>query len=163
MQVSVVGAGRLGLLIAQVLANTGCRLTVIGRNRKKLLLCEKKGIQAIHVDDVIPRQDRDVVVECSGSSDGLTTAMALVRPRGTIVLKTTCAQPGSLNLAPIVVNEVTLVGSRCGPFPEAINALARQAIDVRSLISKTFPLEKALDAFKAARDPENVKILLKLN
>jgi threonine dehydrogenase-like Zn-dependent dehydrogenase len=163
MQVSVVGSGRLGLLIAQVLSNTGCRLTVIGRNRRKLLMCEKKGIQAIHVDDVIFRQDRDVVVECSGSPDGLNAAMGLVRPRGTIVLKTTCAQPGPLNLSPIVVGEVTLVGSRCGSFPEAINALARQAVDVRSLISKTFPIEKALEAFKAAKDPDNVKILLKMN
>ena len=89
--------------------------------------------------------------------------MQLTRPRGTIVLKSTFADTGSLNLAPLVVNEVTLLGSRCGPFPEAINALARQAVDVRSMISKTFPIEQAVEAFEAARDPENVKALLKMN
>ena len=163
MTVTVIGPGRLGLLVAQVLAETGCKLTVVGRNPKKLLLCEKKGVQAIHVDDLVPRRDRDVVVECSGSPQGLEIAMQLVRPRGTIVLKSTCAGPGSLNLAPIVIGEVTLLGSRCGPFVEALNALARQAVDVRSMISRTFSVEQAVEAFAAARDSENVKVLLKIN
>jgi len=163
MNVSVVGAGRLGLLVAQVLATTGCKLTVIGRNPKKLLLCEKKGVQAIHVDELIPRRDRDIVVECTGSPAGLDVALQLARPRGTIILKSTYADTGSLNLAPLVVNEVTLLGSRCGPFPEAINALARQAVDVRAMISKTFPIEQAVEAFDAAQDPDNVKVLLKIN
>ena len=161
--VSVVGPGRLGLLVAQVLHATGCKLTVIGRNPEKLLLCEKKGIQAVHVDGLVPRQDRDVVVECTGAPEGMDIAMSLVRPRGTIVLKSTYTEPGKLNLAPIVINEVNVLGSRCGPFPEAINALARQAVDVRSLISRTYPIEEALEAFEAARQPENVKILLKIN
>lgn len=160
--VSVVGPGRLGLLVAQVLAAAGCKLNVIGRNAKKLLLCEKKGIQGIHVDELVPQHDRDVVVECSGAPEGLDIAMSLVRPRGKIVLKSTHAQTGGLNLAPIVVNEVTVLGSRCGPFQEAINALARQAVDVRSMISRTYPIERALEAFDAARDPQNVKILLRV-
>ena len=160
---SVVGSGRLGILIAQVLATTGCKLTVIGRNAAKLDRCEKKGIQAIHVDELIPRQDRDVVVECSGSPEGMALAMALTRPRGTIVLKSTYAGAGSLNLAPIVVNEVTVVGSRCGPFPEAINALARGAVEVRSLVTRTYPIEQAVEALDAARRPEHLKILLKIN
>ncbi len=163
MKVTVVGPGRLGLLVAQVLKETGCKLTVVGRNEKKLLLCEKKGIQGIHVDRLVPRQDRDLVVDCSGTPEGLNIAMRLVRPRGTIILKSTYADPDRLNLAPIVINEVTLVGSRCGPFPEAINALARQAVDVRSLISRTFPIEQAVEAFDAARNPDNVKILLRIN
>lgn len=199
MNVSVVGTGRLGLLVVQVLATTGCKLTAVGRNATKLLLCEKKGIQAIHVDELVPRQDRDVVVECSGRPEGLDIAMQLVRPRGTIVLKSTYANPeagggvtpvrqavgraspadtkaehnmsagqsptsrAAPNLAPIVVNEVTLLGSRCGPFTEAINALARQAVDVRSLISRTFPIEQAAEAFEAAGNSENVKILLKID
>ena len=163
MKVSVVGPGRLGILVAQVLNTTGCRLTVVGRNRKKLLLCEKRGIQAIHVDNLVGRQDRDVVVDCTGAPAGMDIAMSLVRPRGTIVLKSTYAEAGKLNLAPVVVNEVNVLGSRCGPFPEAINALARKAVDVRPLISRTFPLEKALEAFQATQQPENVKILLKIN
>lgn len=160
--VSVIGPGRLGLLVAQVLATTGCRLTVVGRNREKLERCEKKGVQGIHVNEVLNPKDRDVVVDCTGSPQGLTLACSLVRPRGTIVLKSTYAETASPNLAPIVIDEVTLLGSRCGPFPEAINALARQAIEVRSMISRTFPIEQALDAFSAARDPRNVKILLKI-
>jgi threonine dehydrogenase-like Zn-dependent dehydrogenase len=161
--VSVVGSGRLGLLVAQVLAGTKCKLTVVGRNPDKLLLCEKKGIQAIHVDELVPREDRDVVVECTGAPEGLGIAMQLVRPRGTIVLKSTHAGEGSPNLAPIVINEVMLLGSRCGPFPEAINALARQAVDVRSMISRTFPIEQAAEALEAAQSPQNVKILLRVN
>jgi threonine dehydrogenase-like Zn-dependent dehydrogenase len=162
-KVTVIGSGRLGLLVAQALKTKGCKLTVVGRNKKTLTFCEKKGIQSIHVDKLVPKQDRDVVVECSGAAEGLTIAMELVRPRGTIVLKSTYAEAGALNLTPIVVNEVSLLGSRCGPFGEAINALARQAVDVRSMISKSFPIEKALEAFKAAEDRNNVKVLLKIN
>ena len=161
-KVSVVGSGRLGVLMAQVLATTGCNLIVIGRNRKKLLLCEKKGIQGVHVDDVVPRNDRDFVIDCSGSPAGLDLAMQLVRPRGTIVLKSTFVGADSPNLAPVVVNEVNLLGSRCGPFTEAINALARQAVEVRSMISRTFPIERAVEAFEACSNPDNMKILLSM-
>jgi len=165
MNVSVVGTGRLGLLIVQVLAQTGCKLTAVGRNTQKLLMCEKRGVQGIKVEDLVPRNDRDLVVECTGSPDGLNIAMQLVRPRGTIVLKSTYADliPRSPNLAPIVVNEIKLVGSRCGPFPEAINALARKAVEVRPLISRTFPLEEAATALDAARKPENIKVLLRVS
>lgn len=163
--VSVVGSGRLGLLVAQVLKATGCRLSVVGRNEKTLLLCEKKGIQPISVQDLSPRQDRDVVVECTGDPMGLKLAMQLVRPRGTIVLKSTHADDTSvaLNLAPIVVNEVTVLGSRCGPFGEALHALSRRAVDVQSLISRVCSIEEAPAAFQAAIDRENVKVLLRIN
>lgn len=161
--VSVLGPGRLGLLVAQVLAQRGCKLTVVGRNPAKLEMCEKKGIQAIHVDDLVARHDRDVVVECTGAPEGLGIALAMVRPRGTIVLKSTCAGPGGINLASLVIHEVTLLGSRCGPFPEALDALARKAVDVRSLISRTFPLDQAPEALEAAGNPSNLKILLKCN
>jgi 2-desacetyl-2-hydroxyethyl bacteriochlorophyllide A dehydrogenase len=163
MNVSVVGSGRLGILVAQVLAATGCRLTVIGRNAAKLMLCEKKGIQGIHLDELVQRRDRDVVVECSGSPDGLALAFQIVRPRGTVVLKSTYAEPCETDLSPAVVNEIQVIGSRCGPFPEALNALAREAIEVRSMISRIFPLEDATDAFEAAAKPENVKVLFKIN
>ena len=178
MNVTVVGAGRLGLLVAQVVKATGCRLTVVDRNRDKLELAEKHGIQSIHVDDVIGRADRDVVVECSGSAAGLEIAMGLLRPRGTLVLKSTYApssaksnaqasaqsNEGALpNLAPIVINELHVIGSRCGPFPEAINALTREAVEVRSMISATFPLARGLDALEAAKDPQRVKVLITMN
>jgi threonine dehydrogenase-like Zn-dependent dehydrogenase len=162
MKVAVVGSGRLGLLVAQVLAATGCRLEVVGRNPKTLLLCEKKGIMARTVDELVPRADRDVVVECSGSAEGLKTALQLVRPRGTVVLKSTHADEAALNLAPAVVGEVTILGSRCGPFPEAIGALARKEIDVSPMISRTFRLERGVEALAAAAEPDNIKVLLKI-
>lgn len=162
--VTVVGSGRLGLLVAQVLATTGCRLTVIGRNPAKLLLCEKRGITARHLDEVTPQADQDVVVDCSGSPGGLALAMELVRPRGTIVLKTTCAddlvRAEPVNLAPLVVNEVRMIGSRCGPFPEAINALARGAVDVRPLVTARLPLDRGLEAVRLAGAKEHLKVLI---
>ena len=104
-----------------------------------------------------------MVVDCTGSAEGLEVAMSLVRPRGTVVLKSTWSGAGRVNFTPIVTGEVTLLGSRCGPFPQAINALARQAVEVRSLISRAYSIENALEAFEAARNPDNVKILLKVN
>jgi len=161
MKVAVLGAGRLGLLMAQVLATTDCQLEVIGRHSDKLLFCDKKGIRTTLLKELLPRADRDVVVECTGSPAGLELAMKLVRPRGTIVLKTTLAEAAAINTTPLVINELTLLGSRCGPFPEAINALARKQIDVLSMISKTFPLSKGLEALRAASDAHNIKVLLK--
>ena len=136
---------------------------VVGRYSESLARCEKWSVKHRHVDDVGRRADQDIVVDCTGSPSGLSLAMRLVRPRGTIVLKSTFVDSGSLNLTPLVVNEVTLLGSRCGPFPEAINALAREAIEVQSMISKTFPIEQSVEAFEAARDPDNVKVLLKVD
>jgi threonine dehydrogenase-like Zn-dependent dehydrogenase len=164
MNVSVIGPGRLGLLVAQVLKAAACRLTVIGRNERKLLLCEKFGIQPLHVRDLSPKADRDVVIDCTGHPEGLALAMKLVRPRGTIVLKSTHADDKcmALNLAPIVLNEVTLLGSRCGPFGEAIAALSRRAVEVLPMITRTFPLAEARAAFAAAADPEHVKVLLRV-
>lgn len=162
-RVVLIGPGRLGLLAAQVLATTGCKLTVVGRNREKLERCEKKGIQGIHVDELRAGKDHDVVVDCTGSPAGLELAMRLVRPRGTILLKSTFTKPSPINPAPIVIDEVTLLGSRCGPFPEAINALTRGAVEVQSMISRTFPVERVAEAMAAARDPRNLKILLKMN
>ena len=161
-RVAVVGSGRLGLLVAQVLRTCGCRLEVIGRNELTLNFCEKKGIQTAHVSELVPRADRDVVVACSGSPAGFDLAVQLVRPRGTLILKSTYARSAPLNLAPIVINEVSLLGSRCGPFPEAINALARRQVDVESMISRQLPLSKGLEAFDMAADPRYIKILLKI-
>ena len=161
MRVSVIGSGRLGLLTAQVLHVVGCKLDVIGRNRHTLTFCEKKGIQSIHVDDLVPRADRDVVVDCTGDPAGLELACQVVRPRGTIVLKSTCAGAEKLNLAPIVVNEITVLGSRCGPLAEALGALARKEIDVQSMITKQLPLRRGVEGLKLAGEPEHLKVILK--
>jgi threonine dehydrogenase-like Zn-dependent dehydrogenase len=159
--VAVIGSGRLGLLVAQVLRTTGCRLEVIGRNPLTLEFCDRKGIQSTHVSQVMPRAERDVVVECTGAPEGFDLATRLVRPRGTIVLKSTYAASAPLNLAGVVINEITVLGSRCGPFPDAIAALARGDIDVDTMVSKTLPLSRGVEAFDLAADPRYIKVLLR--
>lgn len=175
-KLAVIGAGRLGILVACVLARSGCRLTAIGRNRHKLLVCEKQGIQTEHVDECAPRQDFDVVVECSGSPAGLGLAMRLVRPRGTVVLQSVYgagdfpaadAAAGEAlrpaDLATLVTNEVTVFGSRGGSYREAILALERREIDVRPLVSRTYPLDQFTAVIRACAEPEVVKVLLRVS
>lgn len=163
MRCTVVGTGRLGLLVAQVLAQTGCRLQVVGRNPRTLEYCEKKGIQAFHIDSAVPKMDQDLIVECSGNESGLAMSLQMVRPRGMIVLKSTCAKPWTIDLSPAVVNEVTILGSRCGPFAEAINALARKQVDVLSMISRIVPLHKAAEGLEVAQTSGNIKVLLEVS
>lgn len=160
MRVAVLGSGRLGLLVAQVLAGTGCGPTVIGRNPRTLELADRKGIRSQLVGEIRRHNEFDVVVDCTGSVEGLPIALNLVRPRGTIVMKTTCASKLTLDASPIVVNEVSLVGSRCGPFPDAISALLRHQVDVASLITRRYPVSRGVDAFEDARSPETLKVLL---
>ena len=160
-RVAVIGIGRLGSLIAQVLALQGCQLEAIDRNPRALAFAERRGIRAVHADDVVPQAEHDLVVESSGSPAGLDLAVRLVRPRGTIVLKSTYAGAAEVNLAPIVVNEIRLVGNRCGPFPDALELLRTGKVEVEGLISGEYPLERGAEAFAAAADPQNVKILLR--
>ncbi|HEX8523087.1 MAG TPA: alcohol dehydrogenase catalytic domain-containing protein [Tepidisphaeraceae bacterium] len=158
--VTVLGDGRLGLLVAQVLRNVGCPVRVIGKHPEKLALCEKWSIRSRPLDDITPRHDQDVVVDCTGSAAGLEMALAMVRPRGTVVLKSTVAQGKPLNLAPVVIDEISIVGSRCGPFREAIRALAEKSVDVVSLVHRRMKLEQGVEAFEVANRPGVLKILL---
>jgi alcohol dehydrogenase len=112
--VTVLGDGRLGLLVAQVLQTVGCPVRVIGKHPDKLALCERWSIRSRPLADIVPRHDQDVVVDCTGSAEGFELAMQMVRPRGTIVLKSTVATARPLNLAPLVIDEITVIGSRCG-------------------------------------------------
>lgn len=158
--VTVLGDGRLGLLVAQVLRETGVPVRVIGRHPDKLALCEKWSIRSRPLADVVLRHDQDVVVDCTGSAAGFETAMGMVRPRGTIVLKSTAAAGKPLNLAPLVVDEVNVVGSRCGPFREAIRALAEKRIDVASLVHRRMKLDQGVAAMELAGRPGVLKVLL---
>jgi threonine dehydrogenase-like Zn-dependent dehydrogenase len=166
MSVSVVGTGRLGLLVAQVLRSTACRLTAIGRDPAKLEHCDKLGVQGVHVSEVARRNDRDVVVDCSGTAEGFQLATGLVRPRGTLVVKSFCcdqsASVPAADLNSLVMNEVKVIGSRCGSFPQAIAALARKAVEVRSLISRVFSISEGVQAFPFAGQPGVLKVLLRL-
>jgi threonine dehydrogenase-like Zn-dependent dehydrogenase len=159
-RVAVLGTGRLGILCAQVLAERGCRLSVIGRNPKTLALCRRLGLPTRDVAEVERKADYEMAVECTGSPDGLRLALELVRPRGTIVLKSTYARAAEVNLAPVVVNEIRVAGNRCGPFPEALRLLREGRVRVEELIDGVFPLARGAEAFAAARDAQNVKILL---
>jgi len=163
MRVAVIGSGKLGLLVAQVIATLDCQLEVVGRNPHTLELVEKKHIQATPIDRVPRRQDRDVVIECTGSPDGLAIAQDMVRPRGTIVLKSTYANGGQIDLAPAVINEVNIIGSRCGPFADAIASLTRRQIDVRAMISRVISIDRGIEAFELSGEANTVKVLLKIN
>ena len=140
-RVLVVGKGKLGSLIAQTLTLTGCRLTVAGRNDT-------------------PSGSFDVAVECSGNPEGFEKARRALRPRGTLVMKSTYAGALTVNASSLVVDEITLVGSRCGPMAKALKLLAERAVDVRPLLHAAYPLEDALAAFEHAQRPGVLKVLL---
>jgi threonine dehydrogenase-like Zn-dependent dehydrogenase len=158
--VTVLGDGRLGLLCAQVLRNAGCPVRVIGKHPEKMRLCDQWGIRSRPVSEITPRHDQEVVVDCTGSVAGLEMAMQLVRPRGTIVLKSTVAAGKAINLAPIVIDEINVVGSRCGPFKEAIKALAEKSVDVTSMIHKRMKIEQGVEAMELAGRSGVLKVLL---
>ena len=157
--VVVLGDGRLGNLCAQVLTKCGCAVTVVGKHDRKLDLLKRLGIKTVRLEALQRKQFADVVVDCTGHPTGLATALQLVVPRGTVVLKTTVAGEQTLRLAPVVIDEVTIVGSRCGPFSTALVALRDQTIDVRSLIDGMYPLEEAERAFQRARTEPLLKLL----
>jgi threonine dehydrogenase-like Zn-dependent dehydrogenase len=158
--VTVLGDGRLGLLVAQVLRNAGCPVRVIGKHPDKLSQCEKWSIRSRPLEDISPRHDQDVVVDCTGSASGFELAMQKVRPRGTIVLKSTFAAGKPLNLAPLVIDEIQVIGSRCGPFKEALRALTEKQIDVTSLIHRRMKIEQGVEAITLASRPGVLKVLL---
>jgi threonine dehydrogenase-like Zn-dependent dehydrogenase len=158
-RVIVLGDGKLGLLIAQVLQLAGCELLAVGRHPDKLAILERRGIATRLAGEAV-EPGADVVVEATGRPAGFATARSLVRPRGTLVLKSTFHGDVTLNLSMVVVDEVTLVGSRCGPFPAALRLLAQGLVDVEPLIHATYPLEEGRAAFERAVAPGVLKVLL---
>jgi threonine dehydrogenase-like Zn-dependent dehydrogenase len=160
-RVAVLGSGRLGLLVAQVLARQDVRLEVIGRNPRTLDFCNRRGIRTRHVDDLAPAREHDCVVDCTGAPEGLRLALKLCRPRGTIILKSTYAEPAAIDLAPVVVNEIQVTGNRCGPFPAALQLLAEHRVAVDELVGAVYPLEHGVEALAAAAQPDHIKVLLR--
>lgn len=156
----VLGDGKLGLLVVQVLERHAGRTTLVGTSLDKIHRVGSSKVTRLLCDEFEPTPRFDVVVDCTGSADGFTTAMKVVRPRGTIVLKTTVSAAKPVDLAPLVVNEVTVVGSRCGPFDEALRLLEAGAVDVKPLISARFPIDRAREAFEAAASPGVLKVLI---
>ncbi len=159
--ITVLGDGRLGLLCAQVMSQLNATVRCVGKHPEKLALCERWSVKHRLLQDVGLRQDQDIVVDCTGRGEGLDVAMKMVRPRGTIVLKTTVAPgQGAVDLSPIVINELNVIGSRCGPFPEALGALATQKVDVLSLISRRMKLSDGPEAMRVAGRSDVIKVLL---
>ena len=158
--VVVLGDGKLGLLCAQVLAGTGAAVTLVGKHAANLALVAGRGVATTPLDAWEPGGDAGCVVDATGSAAGLALALAAVRPRGTLVLKSTVADRHNLSLAPLVINEVTVVGSRCGVFPPALRALTEGAVAVTALIDRIVPLTAGVEALAHAARPGVRKVVL---
>jgi threonine dehydrogenase-like Zn-dependent dehydrogenase len=164
-RVAVVGDGKLGLLCAQALkATTGAGVTLVGRHDAKLDVARSRGVRALKADELPASYERafDVAVEASGSPAGFETALRLVRPRGTLVLKSTFHGTTELNAAPVVVDEISIVGSRCGRFPAALELLRRNAVEVDALVTEEFPLAEGVRALERAAEPGVLKVLIRM-
>ena len=161
-KVAVIGDGKLGLLCAQTLALTGARLLLIGKHQEKLRIAERRGIETATARQVEKRRSEfDVVVEASGGAPGFALAMQLLSPRGTLVLKSTFHGVSEFNAAPIVVDEISIVGSRCGRFGPALDLLKKGAIELDSMISEEYPLTKGVLAMNRANRKGVLKVLLR--
>lgn len=158
-RVLLIGAGRLGQLIAQVLVLTGAHVRVVARHEQQRALLHARSIRTLAEDEIEPRR-WDVVVEATGSPSGFDLARTALRPRGTLVLKSTYAGEITLNLSPFVVDEITVIGSRCGPFAPALRLLERGDVDPTALIAARFPLSRGVEAMAAAAERGVMKVLL---
>ena len=164
-RVAVLGSGRLGLLIAQVLRHAGAEVTVIGRNAAKIELARSWGFTCLRAGagsegSEVPPKSFAVVVEATGSPDGLRQALSLIEPRGTIVMKSTFSELAQFDTAKLVVDEITLMGSRCGNFVAALDLLRRGHVRVMPMVSATFALSEAAKAFAYMQQPSCLKVLL---
>ncbi|MFP5261671.1 MAG: MDR/zinc-dependent alcohol dehydrogenase-like family protein [Blastocatellia bacterium] len=176
-EVAIVGDGKLAQLISLVLARTGCRLSVFGKHEEKLRLMSGAGARRFLVGpagkEIAVSDERafssgqshsfDAVVEASGVASGLSLALNLVKPAGMIVLKSTHQSPTPLDMSQVVVNEIKIIGSRCGRFRPAIDFMADDPADLRRLISAELPLEDGLAAFEMAATPETMKVILRVS
>ena len=161
-RVAVIGDGKLGLLCAMSLAIPSENVTLVGKHAEKIAIAEREGVGGVNLADLDPGMHRsfDVVVEASGSKSGFATALDLVKPGGTIVLKSTFHGTPTWAAARVVVDEITIVGSRCGRFAPALEILAGGKIPVEKLIHDTFPLTDGVAAMERAAEAGTLKILL---
>jgi threonine dehydrogenase-like Zn-dependent dehydrogenase len=163
-RVAVIGDGRLAAMVAQVLAFRTDRVSVFGTSRKKLALIRRSGVSTHGVGRLqAHRRSFDTVIECTGSPEGLPAAVTLTRPQGTVVLKSTYHGTFDWNPAPAVIDEITIVGSRCGPFDTALRLLALEEIATRPFLTAVYPFEKWREAFERAREPESFKIAMRMD
>jgi threonine dehydrogenase-like Zn-dependent dehydrogenase len=159
-RVLVIGDGKLAALVAQVIAMVNSHVTVVGISEKKVQLLKKIGINA--QVNAIEQKDWDIIVECTGNSEGIQCALGYIKPRGTIILKSTYNENASINQNLIVVNEITLIGSRCGNFDLAIEFLRKGYVKTKQLVTKVLPLAQYQEAFAYAQNPDSFKIILEI-
>ena len=161
-KVLVLGDGKLGLTTALTLHAQNLDITLVGKHQNKLDIASAQGVKTKLLQDLTIENIYDVVVEATGTAGGFETSMALTKPRGVLVLKSTVATGKELNLAPIVINEITVLGSRCGQFPPALRLLKNNRIDFKPFISKIYSIDDAIEAFEANKAKDTIKILIKM-
>lgn len=157
--VLVMGDGKLGLLVAQVLQTHSPNIFCIGHHARKLALLQKRGIQT---SSNIQEWDQmfDIVIEATGSPKGIDQALNFIKPKGKIIAKSTFHGAAKIDFSALVVNEIHLIGSRCGSFAEALGFLEKESLDLEEMVDADFPLENAQEAFEKAKNPEVIKVLL---
>jgi len=158
--VYVLGDGKLGILTAQVIRLTGCDLTVVGKNNQKLDILNQMQIRTVTLKENLNLPKADMVIDCTGNPSGLDLSVKLLKPRGKLVLKSTFHGDNHVNLTSFVVDEITLIGSRCGPFSPALRLLEQKLIQVKPLINEVYDLENGIEAFDKAREKESLKVLV---
>lgn len=161
-KVIVLGDGKLGLIIALALNAAGLNITLVGKHSNKLQLAEAQGVKTTLLSDLKIEKNYDFVIEATGSLTGFETSLALTKPRGTLVLKSTIAASKEFNLAPIVIDEISVIGSRCGQFAPALKMLEQKRIDVNPLISDIYDIDDAIKAFERNKEKSSVKVLVKV-
>ncbi|PJF41629.1 MAG: alcohol dehydrogenase [Chloroflexi bacterium] len=161
-RVVVLGVGKLGMLVAQVVKITGANLAGIIRHDKQRTLLEQWGITAVERNELVDKQAQ-IVVDCTGNASGFADALDLVQPRGIIMLKSTYHGKPEIDLTRVAVEEIQIIGSRCGPFDAALRLLEQNSVDVEPMIDGRYPLEAYEAAFKAAAQKGTLKILFDIN
>ena len=161
-KVLVLGDGKLGLTTALTLNSLNLDVLLVGKHQNKLDIAKAQGVKTQLLESFRQENQFDVVVEATGTASGFETSMSLTKPRGVLVLKSTVATGKELNLAPIVINEITVLGSRCGQFGPALRLLENKRIDFTPFISEVYPIDKAIEAFEANKSKETLKVLIKI-
>ena len=159
-KVVILGDGKLGLITALALNALNIDVTLVGKHQNKLDIAKAQGCKTALINEFPVEKKYDVVVEATGSISGFETALALTRPRGVLVLKSTVAASKEFNLAPVVIDEITVLGSRCGQFPAALRLLKSGRVDFSPLISAVYPADKAIEAFEKNKEKDTLKVIL---
>lgn len=162
-KVIVLGDGKLGLITALELNSQNVDVTLVGKHQNKLGIAKAQGVKTKLLNDLKVEKVYDVVVEATGSISGFETALALTKPRGVLVLKSTIAASKEFNLAPIVIDEITVLGSRCGQFPAALRLLQAERIDFSPLISARYKADEAIKAFEKNKEKDVLKVLIEFD